>query len=162
MLPQSYLRVCHQAAACNSSDSRDCSAWCFRCIAQTCGFKSMYFLFWTSPITFSYHYIANGFLNLQMFVFGTMALEQFVERLIEWPQYCNHILQISHLRNTHSELVVFIEQALARISSGNSDPEGSNHASAVHHHGPSQVTSGNVEVSVVGFVTCVKFMFVTN
>ncbi|XP_004306964.1 PREDICTED: CCR4-NOT transcription complex subunit 1-like [Fragaria vesca subsp. vesca] len=83
----------------------------------------------------------------KMFVFGTMALEQFVERLIEWPQYCNHILQISHLRNTHSELVVFIEQALARISSGNSDPEGSNHASAVHHHGPSQVTSGNVELN---------------
>ncbi|KAM5554755.1 hypothetical protein ABKV19_022924 [Rosa sericea] len=83
----------------------------------------------------------------KMFVFGTKALEQFVERLIEWPQYCNHILQISHLRNTHSELVVFIEQALARISSGHSDSDGSNHASAVHHHGPGQVTSGNVELN---------------
>ncbi|XP_050387579.1 uncharacterized protein LOC126803899 isoform X2 [Argentina anserina] len=84
----------------------------------------------------------------KMFVFGTKALEQFVDRLIEWPQYCNHILQISHLRNTHSELVAFIEQALARISSGHSDSDGSYHASAVHHHGPSQVTSGNVASAV--------------
>ncbi|KAK9910902.1 hypothetical protein M0R45_034838 [Rubus argutus] len=83
----------------------------------------------------------------KMFVFGTKALEHFVERLIEWPQYCNHILQISHLRNTHSELVAFIEQALASISSGHSDSDGSNHASAIHHHGPSQATSGNVEVN---------------
>ncbi|VVA30197.1 PREDICTED: CCR4-NOT mRNAion complex [Prunus dulcis] len=82
----------------------------------------------------------------KMFVFGTKALEQFVDRLIEWPQYCNHILQISHLRSTHSELVAFIEQALARISSGHSDSDGSNHASA-HHHGPSQASSGNVELN---------------
>lgn len=84
---------------------------------------------------------------MQMFVFGTKALEQFVDRLIEWPQYCNHILQISHLRNTHSELVTFIEQALARISSGHLDSEGGYQTSAVHHHGPSQATSVNVDVS---------------
>ncbi|KAM1140419.1 hypothetical protein ACFX19_041194 [Malus domestica] len=83
----------------------------------------------------------------KMFVFGTKALEQFVDRLIEWPQYCNHILQISHLRSTHSELVAFIEQALAKISSSHSDSDGSNHASAAHHHGPSQATPGNVELN---------------
>lgn len=84
---------------------------------------------------------------MQMFVFGTKALEQFVDRLIEWPQYCNHILQISHLRSTHSELVTFIEQALARISSGHSDSEGGNQAASVYHHGSNQVTSINVDVS---------------
>lgn len=68
----------------------------------------------------------------QMFVFGTKAVEQFVDRLIEWPQYCNHILQISHLRSTHVELVAFIEQALLRISAGHSD---------------SDATAGNVEVA---------------
>ncbi|KAL0547689.1 hypothetical protein IC582_012113 [Cucumis melo] len=67
-----------------------------------------------------------------MFVFGTKALEQFVDRLIEWPQYCNHILQISHLRSTHVELVAFIEQALLRISAGHSD---------------SDVPAGNVELN---------------
>lgn len=118
-------------------------------------FVSSIHLCLTSLITFSCHESADKSLDLQMFVFGTKALEHFVERLIEWPQYCNHILQISHLRNTHSELVAFIEQALASISSGHSDSDGSNHASAVHHHGPSQATSGNVEVSVVGFVTCI-------
>lgn len=74
-----------------------------------------------------------------MFVFGTKALEQFVDRLIEWPQYCNHILQISHLRSTHVELVAFIEQALLRISAGHSD---------------SDVSAGNVEVA-----TAFKYVF---
>uniref|UniRef100_A0A2N9FJB6 CCR4-NOT transcription complex subunit 1-like n=1 Tax=Fagus sylvatica TaxID=28930 RepID=A0A2N9FJB6_FAGSY len=83
----------------------------------------------------------------KMFVFGTLALEQFVDRLIEWPQYCNHILQISHLRGTHSELVAFIEQALARISSGHSDTDGGSHASVVNHHGSSQASSGNLELN---------------
>ncbi|XP_024032955.1 CCR4-NOT transcription complex subunit 1 [Morus notabilis] len=88
----------------------------------------------------------------KMFVFGTKALEQFVDRMIEWPQYCNHILQISHLRNTHSELVAFIEQALARISSTHSESEGGNQASAAYHHGPTQVTSGNVDLNGPGAI----------
>ncbi|XP_007052185.2 PREDICTED: CCR4-NOT transcription complex subunit 1 [Theobroma cacao] len=82
----------------------------------------------------------------KMFLFGTKALEQFVDRLIEWPQYCNHILQISHLRATHSELVAFIERALARISSGHLESDGSNNPS-VQHQVSSQVTSGNGELN---------------
>ncbi|XVE76912.1 hypothetical protein DITRI_Ditri13aG0018400 [Diplodiscus trichospermus] len=80
----------------------------------------------------------------KMFLFGTKALEQFVDRLIEWPQYCNHILQISHLRATHSELVAFIERALAGISSGHLESDGNSNPS-VHHHASSQVTPGNAE-----------------
>ncbi|KAF5732911.1 Ccr4-not transcription complex putative isoform 1 [Tripterygium wilfordii] len=83
----------------------------------------------------------------KMFVFGTKALEQFVDRLIEWPQYCNHILQISHLRATHSELVAFIERALARISSGHFEVDGGSNASGAHHQGSSQATSGHGEVN---------------
>ncbi|KAA8515904.1 hypothetical protein F0562_019083 [Nyssa sinensis] len=82
----------------------------------------------------------------KMFVFGTKALEQFVDRLIEWPQYCNHISQISHLRGTHSELVAFIENALARISSGHSESEGGNGAAPDQHYGSIQASSANVEV----------------
>ncbi|KHG27375.1 CCR4-NOT transcription complex subunit 1 [Gossypium arboreum] len=82
----------------------------------------------------------------KMFLFGTKALEQFVDRLIEWPQYCNHILQISHLRATHSELVAFIERALARISSGHLESTGSNNPS-VHHQVSSQVSPGNGELN---------------
>ncbi|KAJ0962000.1 hypothetical protein J5N97_029828 [Dioscorea zingiberensis] len=62
----------------------------------------------------------------KMFVFGTKALEQFMDRLVEWPQYCNHILQISHLRGTHAELVSVIERALARISLSQSESSGGN------------------------------------
>ena len=77
---------------------------------------------------------------MQMFLFGSKALEQFVNRLVELPQYCNHILQISHLRSTHPELVTVIEQALSRISSGNLESE------AVSNPGPSQSFPGNGEV----------------
>ncbi|KAL9303652.1 hypothetical protein ACSQ67_020915 [Phaseolus vulgaris] len=81
----------------------------------------------------------------KMFLFGSLALEQFVDRLIEWPQYCNHILQISHLRSTHSEIVAFIEQALARISSGHSDGDGASHASVISNHHSAPATLGHVE-----------------
>jgi hypothetical protein len=51
-----------------------------------------------------------------MFSFGLAALDQFKDRLVEWPQYCNHILLITHIRETHSELVEFIERALSRVA----------------------------------------------
>ncbi|CAH2039394.1 unnamed protein product [Thlaspi arvense] len=76
----------------------------------------------------------------KMFLFGSKALEQFVNRLVELPQYCNHILQISHLRSTHPELVTVIEQALSRVSSGNLESDAS-----VSHPGPSQLFPGNGE-----------------
>lgn len=93
--------------------------------------------------------------SLQMFVFGTKALEKFVDRLIEWPQYCQHILQISHLRATHSELVAFIERALARISSGHLDSDaGHNPASDQHHN---SIPQPNIEVCVLHLISPVIF-----
>lgn len=82
---------------------------------------------------------------MQMFMFGTKALEQFVDRLIEWPQYCNHILQISHLRGAHPDIVVFIERTLARISSSHSDPDGGH---SLTSHVPTQTGIGNNEVGI--------------
>ncbi|XP_019463583.1 PREDICTED: CCR4-NOT transcription complex subunit 1 isoform X4 [Lupinus angustifolius] len=82
----------------------------------------------------------------KMFMFGSLALEQFVDRLTEWPQYCNHILQISHLRSTHSEIVGFIEQALVRISTGHVDVDGMSHASGISSHNSAPATLGHVEV----------------
>ncbi|KAK1261309.1 hypothetical protein QJS04_geneDACA021630 [Acorus gramineus] len=76
----------------------------------------------------------------KMFMFGAKALEQFVDRLVEWPQYCNHILQISHMRSTHVELVSFIERALARISSSQSESNGGNNAS-IDHQGSANATT---------------------
>ncbi|XP_076942862.1 uncharacterized protein LOC143612873 [Bidens hawaiensis] len=79
----------------------------------------------------------------KMFGFGTKALEKFLDRLIEWPQYCQHILQISHLRGTHPELVAFIERALARNSSGHPDPDAAAYNPAADQH-----QQPNVEVYV--------------
>ncbi|KAA8539793.1 hypothetical protein F0562_026485 [Nyssa sinensis] len=81
----------------------------------------------------------------KIFAFGTLALEQFLDRLVEWPQYCNHILQISHLRGTHPELVAFIEHTLARISSGHLESNGGSSAST-DAHSATPVTLENVEV----------------
>ena len=75
-----------------------------------------------------------------------MALEQFLDRLIELPQYCNHILQISHLRGTHSELVAYIEHTLARISSGHLESNRVHGASSDPLDGSTPAMSENVEV----------------
>mmetsp|Transcript_10959 Transcript_10959/g.21740 ORF Transcript_10959/g.21740 Transcript_10959/m.21740 type:complete len:2215 (+) Transcript_10959:404-7048(+) len=48
----------------------------------------------------------------KMFRFGMFALEQFKERLHEWPQYCSHIVQIPHLREGYASLVAEIEGAM--------------------------------------------------
>ncbi|GLT52502.1 hypothetical protein SLA2020_258400 [Shorea laevis] len=82
----------------------------------------------------------------KMFLFGTKALEQFVDHLTEWPQYCNHILQISHLRATHSELVASIEQARARISSDHLDSDGGSNSS-IHQNATLQANSRTVELN---------------
>ncbi|XP_019161048.1 PREDICTED: CCR4-NOT transcription complex subunit 1 [Ipomoea nil] len=83
----------------------------------------------------------------KMFSFGTKALDQFRERLIEWPQYCNHILQISHLRVNHLDIVLYIERALARISSAHSESDIGNNAVADQFHGIIQSSTSNVESS---------------
>ncbi|XP_017218466.1 uncharacterized protein LOC108195949 isoform X2 [Daucus carota subsp. sativus] len=90
----------------------------------------------------------------KMFIFGTKALEQFVERVIEWPQYCNHILQISHLRGTHSELVACIERALVKISPSRSELD-VGPVPAVDQHQKS-IPAANMEVSafpIIGSTT---------
>ena len=47
-----------------------------------------------------------------MFRFGMCALEEFKSRLVEWPQYCHHMLQIAHIRQSHVELIEYIQNAL--------------------------------------------------
>ncbi len=43
-----------------------------------------------------------------MFKFGMCALEQFKSRLSEWPQYCHHINQIAHIRESHKDIIDFM------------------------------------------------------
>ncbi|KXS15104.1 Not1-domain-containing protein [Gonapodya prolifera JEL478] len=42
--------------------------------------------------------------NTQLFKFGARALAQFTSRLSEWPQFCSHLLSISHLQDALPEL----------------------------------------------------------
>mmetsp|Transcript_120 Transcript_120/g.241 ORF Transcript_120/g.241 Transcript_120/m.241 type:complete len:2189 (+) Transcript_120:93-6659(+) len=46
-----------------------------------------------------------------VFQFGMWAIEQFKERLHQWPQYCALIVEIPHLRQNYPELVSYIESA---------------------------------------------------
>ena len=92
-----------------------------------------------------------------MFIFGTKALEQFVERVIEWPQYCNHILQISHLRGTHSELVACIERALVKISPSRSELD-VGPVPAVDQHQKS-IPAANMEVKVQLYCLVLQILY---
>lgn len=55
----------------------------------------------------------------KMFRFGMFALEQFKDRLHEWPQYCSHIVQIPHLKDGYASLIAEIEGAMAENLSRN-------------------------------------------
>jgi len=56
----------------------------------------------------------------KMFRFGMFALEQFKERLHEWPQYCSHIVQIPHLKEGYATLVQEIEGAMVETQNKSS------------------------------------------
>ena len=64
----------------------------------------------------------------KMFQFGVVTIEQFRARLGEWPQYCTHLLQISHLKeyapHLHRDATVAISNPstlAAHVSSSPSD-----------------------------------------
>ncbi len=50
----------------------------------------------------------------KMFRFGMWALEQFKARLPLWPQYCQLLGQIPHLRAAHPDLITFLEACVAQ------------------------------------------------
>ncbi|KAI3917584.1 hypothetical protein MKW98_021346 [Papaver atlanticum] len=92
-----------------------------------------------------------------IFVFGAKVLEQFVDRLIEWPEYCGDILQISYLRESHLELVASIENALATISSRQSPSNGSSIVPTNQHKEPNPVPLENMEAIVVNSLAIVPY-----
>lgn len=56
--------------------------------------------------------------NSKLFKFGLYALEQFMTRLHEWPQYCSHLRQIPQLQSFHPQLYRHIEAILASVPGG--------------------------------------------
>jgi len=48
----------------------------------------------------------------KMFRFGKIALEQFVTRLGEWPQYCAHLVQFAHFKTHGPELFLEVQRAV--------------------------------------------------
>eukprot|EP00984_Skeletonema_dohrnii_P021519 scaffold10775_cov119-Skeletonema_dohrnii-CCMP3373.AAC.4 len=95
----------------------------------------------------------------KMFRFGMFALEQFKERLHEWPQYCSHIVQIGHLREGYAALVGEIETAMddnqsaGSVSTAPTAPTG---ASGITESSVGSVLGGEISVpssSMGGFVS---------
>ena len=50
----------------------------------------------------------------KMFAFGSEALEQFKQRLPEWPQYCQHLAAVPHLSQAHPDLANLLGAAAER------------------------------------------------
>ncbi|XP_019188947.1 PREDICTED: CCR4-NOT transcription complex subunit 1-like [Ipomoea nil] len=89
-----------------------------------------------------------------MFGFGTLALEQFEDCLIELPEFCHHISQISHLRVAKPELIQFIEHELARVSMVNSElDEGKNYI-PTQFPGSIQSSQSSIEGSTLPLTAC--------
>ncbi|KAI8564580.1 hypothetical protein RHMOL_Rhmol03G0191500 [Rhododendron molle] len=96
----------------------------------------------------------------KIFAFGTMALEQFLDRLVEIPQLCHHILQISHLQGTHPKLVAYIERTLAQKSSCHLESNGSGASAALCSGStPATVKTMEKENSVSTAVTSPAFVY---
>mmetsp|Transcript_7711 Transcript_7711/g.8173 ORF Transcript_7711/g.8173 Transcript_7711/m.8173 type:complete len:1785 (-) Transcript_7711:638-5992(-) len=76
----------------------------------------------------------QGGSNEKMFRFGKIALEQFRSRLGEWPQYCSHLVQITHLVRHCADLFREAQRAIsnpganASTASNNPNLGGSNTA----------------------------------
>jgi CCR4-NOT transcription complex subunit 1 len=87
----------------------------------------------------------------KMFQFGMFALEQFKERLHEWPQYCSHIVQIPHLKDGYSDLVVEIESAMLESQSRASGAGNAAAASSANSIASSNPTSSKEQVTPSGF-----------
>ncbi|KAF7147217.1 hypothetical protein RHSIM_Rhsim03G0166300 [Rhododendron simsii] len=95
----------------------------------------------------------------KIFAFGTLALEQFLDRLEEIPQLCHHILQISHLRGTCPKLVAYIERTLAQKSSCHLESNGSSASAALCSGStPATVKTMEKENSVSTTVTSPAFV----
>ncbi|XP_042042016.1 uncharacterized protein LOC121787368 isoform X1 [Salvia splendens] len=79
----------------------------------------------------------------KMIFFGTKALEQFVDRLIGWPQYRNHILHF----------VAFIERALNKILASHTEPDVGHSVYTDHRLGLIQSSDPHMEVlSIVSYL----------
>ncbi len=90
--------------------------------------------------------------NGKMFRFGMFALEQFKERLHEWPQYVSHIVQIPHLKEGYKSLVEEIEGSMVetqnRNSSGISVSSGTTDSNSVSSGRPNREVPSTVDVQL--------------
>jgi CCR4-NOT transcription complex subunit 1 len=80
--------------------------------------------------------------------FGLTALNQFLPRLAEWPQYCQLLHAVPHLSQVNPELPPFLEAAIAGSAGGASPallPGGDTGASGLQQRGgflPSALSGG--------------------
>jgi len=99
-----------------TQDYASCSSPCVRSLNLS---SSLFFFF-----LFLFRVLLCLYCAVQMFTFGMTSLEQFLERLPEWPQYCTHLLQIPHLLHHQPELVAKIQASLARTTPPRRDATG--------------------------------------
>ncbi|CAJ0849761.1 6099_t:CDS:2, partial [Entrophospora sp. SA101] len=62
----------------------------------------------------------------KFYIFGIQALMQFQSRLLEWPQYCSHLLQIPQLQQSHPDIIQYVKSALAANADNNNIDDNNN------------------------------------
>ncbi|RKP25851.1 CCR4-Not complex component, Not1-domain-containing protein, partial [Syncephalis pseudoplumigaleata] len=78
-----------------------------------------------TPFGIALRYVLDALRNppgSRMFRFGIQALTQFQSRLAEWPPFCEHLLQIPHLRQVHPELIQYVRSIVANANQTNVHP----------------------------------------
>ncbi|KAG0365781.1 CCR4-Not complex component, Not1-domain-containing protein [Gamsiella multidivaricata] len=91
------------------------------------------------PLGIALRYVLDALRNppgSKMFNFGAQALSRFQSRLQEWPTYCSHLLQISHLQQVHPEIVRYIHSILPSATAAAQD--GSNQSMDLVSSAPPQ------------------------
>lgn len=96
--------------------------------------------------------------NSKLFKFGLQSLIQFRSRLVEWPQYCSHLLQIPHFVQIQPELAAYLKQCLITATQGypatpGNAPVGQSLYSNIVHSAPSVFSDQHPQATHVPFHT---------
>lgn len=92
----------------------------------------------------------------KMFRFGLQALIQFQQRLVEWPQYCSHLLQINTLQQFHPELYSYIRCCIQSVSTSALSPQVPNSAFESMNSVQEQIVANNESLSILNVSSLIE------
>lgn len=106
-------------------------------------------------------------LNHKLFKFGIHALIQFQRRLVDWPQYCSHLLQIPHLCQAYPDIVPFLQAivsgtTVSTLPFPEEEDSRSRESTVLHESGGISSLESNSSAAAPSDVIRDKILFVLN